>query len=61
MYNVKITDEIGNVIAERFDVTNEEVRKYLSKGFRVIDINTHKEITESVIMEQVGISECVIA
>lgn len=61
MHNVKIVDNSGNLIGERFDVTSDEVRRYLSKGFHVIDINTHTEITEDFLLSMVGVSECVIA
>lgn len=61
MHNVKIVDNSGNLIGERFDVTSDEVRRYLSKGFHVIDINTHTEITEDMLLSMVGVSECVIA
>lgn len=61
MHNVKIIDNSGNLIGERFDITSDEVRRYLSKGFHVIDINTHTEITEDILLSMVGVSECVIA
>jgi hypothetical protein len=60
MHNVKIVDDKGNLIGERFDVTSEEVRKFISKGFHVIDVNNHSEITEEMVMEQVGVSECIL-
>lgn len=60
MHNVKIVDSAGNLIGERFDVTTEEVRKYIAKGFKVIDINTHTEISEEMLMSQIAISECCI-
>lgn len=58
--NVKILDSSGNLIGERFDISNEDIRKYLSKGFRVIDLASHIEITEESLMATIGVSECII-
>ena len=58
--NVKILDSNGNLIGERFDISNEDIRKYLSKGFRVIDLASHIEITEEALMATIGVSECII-
>lgn len=60
MYNVKIVDNIGNLIGERFDASPEEIIKYIRKGFKVIDINNHKEILIEDVIPQVGVSECAI-
>ena len=58
--NVKILDSSGNLIGERFDISNEDIRKYLSKGFRVIDLASHIEITKESLMATIGVSECII-
>jgi hypothetical protein len=56
-YSIKIYDNQGSVIGELPTATPQDIMKYISKGFVVIDINTNKELTINDVSETVGVSD----
>ena len=59
--NIKFYDKAsGQVVAELMTSTTNEILKFIQKGFKVVDNNTKRELTESEVLSMTGVCECVI-
>lgn len=59
-YSIRILDEKNKLIGELLTATPNDIIKFIDKGFKVIDIITHKEIMRESVTQVIGVSECVM-
>lgn len=59
-YSIRIFDEKNKLIGELLTATPNDIIKFIDKGFKVIDIITHKEIMRESVTQVIGVSECVM-
>lgn len=59
-YAIRITDSNNKLIGQMMKASAEEVRKFISKGFTVINIYTDQIMDESSLNETIGVSDGLI-
>ena len=59
-YAIRILDQCHKQIGELLVASISDVRKYIAKGFIVVDITTGMELTDEQMLAQVGVSDGVI-
>lgn len=59
-YSIKITDKDNDLIGSLPTATEDQIRKFLKKGYTIINAETGNHITEEDLNKTVGVSECVI-
>lgn len=58
--NIVIRDNNGQLIGEDMNASPSDVLRYLEKGFNVIDNTTQQPLTESEVVQLIGVSDGVI-
>lgn len=59
-YDIKILDKNGELIGEMINTSSEDIRIFMQKGFTIINFHTGTEITEEILMNNMGVSDGVI-
>ena len=59
-FNVQIFDKNNYHIADNMNASAKDVLTYLHKGLIVINMLTNQPMTESDVLDTVGVSECPI-
>ena len=59
-YFIDILDRQGKKFGELPTATQEDIRKFINKGFTVIDKSTGIPFTEDNLSSMIGVSECII-
>jgi predicted XRE-type DNA-binding protein len=59
-FDIKIFDTSGNHIADYMQASIEDVLKFIRKNMIVVNQLTNEQLTESQLLNMVGVSECPI-
>lgn len=59
-FDIKIFDNAGNHIADYMQASVEDVLKFIRKNMIVVNQLTNEQLTESQLLNMVGVSECPI-
>ncbi len=59
-FNIQILDMNHNHVADAMNASMEDVLKFLRKGMVVINMATGLEMSESELLNTVGVADCVM-
>lgn len=57
-FDIKIFDTSGNHIADYMQASIEDVLKFIRKNMIVVNQLTNEQLTESQLLNMIGVSEC---